>query len=103
MTTRLEQTMELRALPNWPPAWIWMGGDENKHPKGEVGLLRDVMLSALQPSSTCFLIIEHDTAMYMGRLLFDDPSFCSQIFTLLRDHCGRPIQHIGGLDFSRTP
>lgn len=104
--THLEQAMHLRnhplmshlGLPNWPPAWIWIGGDENKRPKGEVGILQDVMLSTVESSSRCYLIIEHDRAVYMGSLLFDDNSFCAQLFALLRDYCGHSIQQIGGLD-----
>jgi hypothetical protein len=112
LTTGLEPpTMKLRdhplmsyqGLPNWPPTWTWIGGEENKHPKGEVGILQDVMLSTFQPSNRCYLIVEHERAAYMGCLLFDDASFCSQIFALLRGHCGHPVQHIGGLNFSHPP
>jgi hypothetical protein len=108
LTTDLEPIMKLRdhpqmsyrGLPNWPPAWIWIGGEENTHPKGEVGTLQDVMLSTLQPSNRCYLIIEYEHAVYMGCLLFDDPSFGAKVFTLLRSHCGHPVQHIGALDFA---
>jgi hypothetical protein len=35
--------MSYRNVPNWPPAWTWLGGGENKHPKGEVGTLKAVI------------------------------------------------------------
>lgn len=101
--------MELRYHPlmsryggihNWPPAWVWISGKENKHPKGEVGVLRDVRLSMIPPR--CYLVIEFDEADYMGCLLFDDRAFCLQVYHLLKDHCGEPIQTIAELDLSHT-
>jgi hypothetical protein len=37
---------------------------------------------------------------YVGALLFEDPLFCREIYTLLIEHCGKPIQHIGEIDIS---
>ena len=95
--------MSYHGLPNWPPVWTWIGGEENKYPRGEVGMLKEVRLSKVEPSDRCFLIIEYDQAAYIGCLLFDDPSFCRQISKLLMDHRGYSIQDIGGLDVGQTP
>jgi hypothetical protein len=38
----------------------------------------------------------------MGCLLFDDRAFCLQVYHLLKDHCGEPIQTIAELDLSHT-
>ena len=46
--------------------------------------------------------LHREKAVYTGSLLFDDVSFCHHIYRLLRDHCGRPIRHIAGLDLSDT-
>lgn len=87
-------------VPNWPPSWVWIGGEENKHPKGEMGCLQRVNLSMAPPR--CYLVMEYDGAEYMGCLLFDDRVFSLQIYYLLEAHRGYPIQHIGGLDLSHT-
>ena len=94
--------MSRRGIRNWPPVWTWIGGEENKRPKGEVGVLSDVKLSTIEPCDRCFLTIEYEGSGYMGSLLFDDSSFCDGIFTLLRTQVHRSIEYIGGLDLSYT-
>lgn len=94
--------MSYQGLRNWPPEWAWVGGQPNKHPRGEVGVLRSVVLSPAQPPARCFLYIEHEGSSYIGCLLFDDPNFCRQVATLLQDYCNRPIAEIGGIDVSHT-
>lgn len=94
--------MTYRHLPNWPPAWMWIDGGENKHPRGELGTLRDIQMSAVLPQNRCFLTMEYDGATYMGCLLCDDATFCAQLVELLQTHYGRSIQDIGDLDVSHT-
>jgi hypothetical protein len=31
--------MSYKGVSSWPPRWIWLDGPEDKHPKGEVGIL----------------------------------------------------------------
>jgi len=47
-----------RGVRSWPPAWTWVFGLDNKHPIGEIGFLRDVRRSNIQPADTCFLYRE---------------------------------------------
>lgn len=101
MELRYHPLMSYRGLNNWPPTWTWRGGQENIKPKGEVGILRDVFLSQVEPSSRLFLIMELEEQEYMGCLLFTDCTFCSQIYELLKDHCGATIAEVGNLDVSR--
>src|SRR5262245_7264811 len=84
----------------WPPTWSWVGGRENTSPKGEVGILEDVLLSNISPCDRCFLYIEHEAAIYIGCLLIEDEAFCSQIAELLKRYYNRPIAEIGSLDLS---
>jgi hypothetical protein len=68
-------------VPSWPPVWTWVNGPkldgpENKFPKGEVGTLIWVGLTALQPADRCYLYIDHEGSSYLGCLLFDDDKFC---------------------------
>jgi hypothetical protein len=58
MLLRAHPLMTYKGIRSWPPAWLWRGGNENTHPEGEVGILKDVMLSTITPC-TCFLIMEH--------------------------------------------
>jgi len=94
--------MSYRGVPNWPPTWVWIGGGDNKHPKGEVGILSNVRLCTIEPRDRCFLSMEYEGSAYMSALLFDDLSFCNGISTLLCTQVGRPIEYIGGLDLSHA-
>jgi hypothetical protein len=69
--------MSYKGVPSWPPRWIWLEGPEDKHPKGEVGILRTVLLSK-DRVNRCFLLIFHEESSYMGCLLFDDFRLCRQ-------------------------
>jgi len=100
MELRNHPLMSYRGVPNWPPTWVWIGGGENQHPKGEIGCLQRVNLSTVPPR--CFVVTEYDGAEYIGCLLFDDRVFCLQICHLLENHRGYPLQRIGELELSHT-
>jgi hypothetical protein len=55
MLLRNHPLMSRYGLPNWPPVWTWVDGLENKFPKGEVGTLKGVGLSGIQPPDRCYL------------------------------------------------
>src|SRR5919108_3261090 len=94
MKLRDHPLLSYRGLPSWPPAWAWVGLKEDKRPKGEVGILRNVSIPDLV-SNRCFLTMEYDNERYMGCLFVSDPSFCSQIYSFLQKYRGSPIQEIG--------
>jgi hypothetical protein len=102
MLLRNHPLMRYRGLSNWPPAWLWIDGVENKHPRGEIGILTSVEVSNVPPANRCFLCIDYEGSSYMRCLLFDDRAFCGQIVTLLRGYLNRPIAEIGSLDLSYT-
>ena len=91
-----------RGVPGWPPAWIWTGGLDNKHPRGEVGILREILLSNIHPRNRCFLSIDHEGSTYVGCLLIDDDAFCKHITELLQSCCNRSIAEIGIFDLAYT-
>jgi hypothetical protein len=91
-----------RGIPSWPPTWTWTVGLENRHPKGEVGILKAIFPCKLQPPDRCFLLISYQESEYLGCLLVDDFAFCSQITKLLQDYRNHSIVEIGGLDLSHT-
>jgi len=93
--------MAYRGCRNWPPVWSCTAG-HNHHPKGEVGTLKTVFRSELQPPSRFFLLISYEGSEYLGCLLFNDEAFCRQVMELLKAHCNRSIAEIGGLDVSDT-
>ena len=94
--------MNYRGLTSWPPIWTWRGGPgEDEGARGEVGILRDVFLSRVEPRSRVYLIMEYEGTEYMGCmgcLRFNDAETCKQICELLANHCGSPISRIGSLD-----
>jgi hypothetical protein len=102
MLLRDHPLMSYRGTRNWPPVWTWTRGGENKYPKGEVGILKTLEPSKIQPGKRLFLNIEHEGSSYISCLFFDDPAFCTQITKLLMDYCNRPIVEIGGIDLSHT-
>jgi hypothetical protein len=102
MLLRDHPLMSRYHVPNWPPVWTWVDGEQNKFPRGEVGILKWVGLSGIQPSDRCYLYIEHEESTYLGCLLFDDHPFCRYVAKLLESNCNRSIAEIGSLDLSHT-
>jgi hypothetical protein len=94
--------MSYRGIRTWPPAWSWIDGEEDKHSKGEIGILRTTLLSKIQPANRCYLLISCEGSSYIGCLLFDDHAFCDQITKLLQRYCNRPIAEIGSIDLAPT-
>jgi hypothetical protein len=90
--------MSFRGRPSWPPAWLCFAGEANANAEGEVGILRAVRWASQTASlaARCFLIVEHENAMYIGCLFFDDETFCQRVFLKLHNHIGESIQQIGG-------
>jgi hypothetical protein len=102
MLLRDHPLMSRYGVPNWPPVWTWVDGPENKFPKGEVGILKWVGLTGIQPTDRCYLYIEHQESTYLGCLLFDDQAFCRHVAKFLEGYCDHPISEIGSLDLSYT-
>jgi hypothetical protein len=87
----------------WPPSWTTIHRDRNDKPRGEIGVLTQVVMNdLLQPNTKVFIFIEYNGFRYMGLLSFDDAQFCRAIYTLLRSNIGRSISEIGDLDVSFT-
>ena len=102
MKLRDHPLISYREVPSWPPNWLWRGGKKRPRPSGEVGILKEVTLSTIQPCSMCFLIMEYEGAEYLGILKFGDSSFCRAIHDALQRHCSRPIKEVGDIDLSHT-
>jgi hypothetical protein len=64
MLLRNHPLISRHGVPNWPPAWTWIDGEENKQPNGEIGILKAVLLSRIQPADRCFLLISHQGSDY---------------------------------------
>jgi hypothetical protein len=101
MELRNHPLMHYRGISNWPPVWVWIGGDK-AIAKGEVGLLKDVKSGSNGHLNRFFLFVEYQGGAYVGCLLFDNHVFCRQIYSLLHGYRGRSIEFIGGLDVSYT-
>ena len=83
MLLRDHPLMTYRGLHNWPPVWSCTDG-RNQHPKGEVGTLKAVFRSDMQPPNRCFLLISHEGSEYLGCLLFDDQPQIEEAIRLSR-------------------
>jgi hypothetical protein len=82
---------------SWPPVWTWIGGQRDQYLRGELGVLKEVRLSE-RPAQKCFLVMEHENALYMGCLLISDHAFCEQIFELIGKHRGYSVKAIGDIN-----
>jgi hypothetical protein len=102
MLLRDHPLMSYRGVPSWPPAWLYCGGFDDTHPQGEVGILKNVFISAAKPSTRCLLIMEHAGAEYMGELQISDTGFCSEIYEVLLRHCGKTLLEIGDIKLNYT-
>jgi hypothetical protein len=102
MLLRDHPLMSYKGNRSWPPAWLWTAGYDNTHPKGEIGILKAVLHSHIQPRDRCLLIMEHCGAEYVGALLLTDTAFCAKIVEVLMQHLGETVQEIGNIDFSYT-
>src|SRR5262245_16202891 len=98
MELRDHRLMSYRGIGNWPPVWICREVRASERLHGEVGILRDVLLSAVDARPRLFLIMEHQGEEYIGCLLFGDRNFCDQIYSLLKQQIGSNISDIGGLN-----
>jgi hypothetical protein len=93
--------MSYRGVPNWPSVWTQTRSDGIKKLSGEVGVL--IYVHAPCPDShKCYLVTEYENENYLGTLLFDDATVCSEITALLRQNLRKPIREIGELDVSFT-
>ena len=98
MWLRDHPLMSYHRVTSWPPTWLWRTGNETTHPKGEIGILKDVIPSTIEPYDRCFLVMEHCGAEYIGALLLSDPAFCREIFGVLIQNRGKTIQEIGSIN-----
>jgi hypothetical protein len=102
MLLRDHPLMSYHGAPSWPPSWVWTNGIENKRPRGEVGILKAVSLSKIQPANRCYLYIDHEASSYIDCLLVEEIAFCRHLEEVLRFCCNRPIAEIGSLDLTYT-
>jgi hypothetical protein len=100
MLLRDHPLMMFRGKRSWPPEWLWRHGYDDTHPRGEVGILKDVIPSAT--ACGCFLIMEHCGAEYIGALLLTDPGFSREIARLLVRSSGKTIREIGEIDLTHS-
>ena len=102
MKLRDNPLMSHGGVRNWPPAWLWRAGSDDTKPSGEVGMLREVILSEIDPLDRCFMIMQHMGGEYIGCLLFENTAFCRKIHEILREYCGNPIHEIGDIELSHA-
>jgi hypothetical protein len=78
MLLRNHPSLRYHGTSSWPPNWTFTAGVKNERPpRDEIGILREVTASNIKPADRCFLHVEHEGSMYVGRLLIEDPVFCA--------------------------
>lgn len=102
MRLRDHPLMNYRGIPNWPPRWLPRKdiGGEQLH--GELGVLREVVVSSGSPYnqqlSQLFLFMDHGGKPYVAAVLFNEAMFCRQVGEVMKKYYGRTLEEIGGLD-----
>jgi hypothetical protein len=94
--------MIFRRLRNWPPTWVRLGSVKGNAPKtlsGEVGILKQVR-SYPDRRGRIYLTIDHDGAVYVGCLLFDNEDFCEEMAEHLRQCCSMSIEAVGSSEIN---
>jgi len=66
-------------------------------PTGEIGILKYVSMHN-DSRAEIILNIESGGRPYRGSLRFDDPWFCSQVYSVLQLYVEHAIQDIGNLE-----
>ena len=102
MLLREHPLLKYKGNRSWPPRWLWRAGNDTTNPKGEVGILKDVIPSTIEPYDRCFIVMEHRGAEYIGALLLSDTAFCREIFGVLVQNRDKPIQEIGSVNLRHT-
>ena len=101
--------MQLRAHPalcnkgyrTWPPPWSTTRKDDLTMPVGEVGILKEVLMSDLA-ENTIFMRMEYQDKLYMGCLMLSDRRFCHHLYSVLKGLIGRSVEEVGDFDLSHT-
>jgi len=96
MKLRDHPGMCFRGIRNWPPRWISTRQTRERVPSGEIGILKDVSMHN-DLRSEIILTIESEGRFYRGTLRFDDPWFCSQIYSFFQLYVEHTIRDIGDL------
>ena len=100
MRLRDHPLMTYHGVSNWPPVWIQTSEQRRVIP--EMGILKHVHCFENEPCKT-YLIIDHKNQVFVGRLLFSDPSFWDRVTRLLKQKIGWPIKELGELNISERP
>ena len=87
------------SVPRWPPTSTRVARSDNQHPKGEIGILKAVAKSNIEPADRCFLYIDYEGSSYIGCLPCDH-AFCAQLVEVLEANRNKPIAEIGSLDLA---
>jgi hypothetical protein len=101
MLLRDHPLLSYHDTPSWPPAWTWVAGPANQHQCGEIGILKAVARSNIEPTDRCFLYIDYEGSSYIGCLPCDH-AFCGQLVEVLEANRNKPIADIGSLDLTFT-
>ncbi|HKA34635.1 MAG TPA: hypothetical protein VKH64_15570 [Candidatus Binatia bacterium] len=111
MQLRDHPLMTYHGIRTWPPVWTLIRGTEKEPPKGEVGVLKEINVSAIPPPADAdaprsynriFMFIDHGGQRYLGCLMLEDYAFCQEVAKVLRHHFNRTIQEIGSIELEHT-
>lgn len=84
--------------------WVRLGSVKGKAPKtlgGEIGILNHVRSYPDRPGRI-YLTIDHEGAVYVGCLFFDDERFCEYMAEHLRQCYSMSIDAVGSSEIIAT-
>jgi hypothetical protein len=101
MLLRDHPILSYKGNRSWPPRWPRRRSNETANLHSEIGILKDVIPSSIEPYDRYFLIIKHRGAEYIGVLLVSD-TFRREILWVLVQNRGKTIEEIGNIDLADT-
>ncbi len=105
MQLRHHPAMSYDGISNWPPTWTKSCGAAGSVDvlQGEVGTLRRVLPSRIEPCARLFLQVGFGGKSYRAILLFNAAAVCRYLTDVLQAYLGRTIKEIGDLELPGIP
>jgi hypothetical protein len=82
----------------WPPEWTLSDQE-----LGEAGILEAVHLRRDLKPNLITVDAKHLSDIRKGIIVLDDPVLLEVVYSKLKQHVGRPLTEIGGLEVSLMP
>ena len=85
-------------VKGWPPKWLRTHGPALISRNGEIGTLEAVYITQVSINKVYLLIDADEGNIYLGTLMFEQPTAAQAVFDLFRGCINKTLTSIGALD-----